>query len=476
MSHPSLRPTLHIGILAVALATAPLTTPIGPAVAQEPAVPTDLTAIVRQKMPTVVAITTRQRVQDPEATPPLSAEMPFHEFFRRFFEEHLDPRRRQPRQSLGSGFVISPDGHVVTNDHVIGDAEEIAVVFDGRSRVPASLVGRDPAMDIAVLKVDPPAGMSVAAWGDSDAAEPGSWAIAIGSPFGLGGTVTVGVISARSRDIRSGPYDDYLQTDASINSGNSGGPLFNLRGEVIGVNTAIFSPSGGNVGIGFAVPSRNARAIAEQLIRTGHVERGHIGVRLQELTPAIAQALGRPDDKGVLIASVDPGGPAERSGIRVGDVITGFNGSPVESGRDLARAVAAAKPGTQATLTVFRSGQTQQLPIDVGPRPDTRTGQASPEASGRRLGLVLAPVPEQARSQLGLEPGTPGLLVQQVEPGSPAAGTSLRPGDVVVSANNQAVTAPADVANAWAEAQRQNRPVLLRISRQGQALFVAIGG
>jgi len=406
----------------------------------------------------------------------LSEDMPFHEFFRRFFEERLDPRRGQPRQSLGSGFVISPDGHVVTNDHVIGDAEEIEVVFDGRNRLPASLVGRDPAMDIAVLKVEPPAGMAVAAWGDSDAAEPGSWAIAIGSPFGLGGTVTVGVISARSRDIRSGPYDDYLQTDASINSGNSGGPLFNLRGEVIGVNTAIFSPSGGNVGIGFAVPSRNARAIAEQLIRTGRVERGHIGVRLQELTPALAQALGRPDDKGVLIASVDPGGPAERSGIRVGDVVTQFNGSPVEGGRDLSRVVAAAKPGTQATLTVFRSGQTQQLSIDVGQRPNTGTGQAPLEAFGRRLGLALAPVPEQARSQLGLEPGTPGLLVQQVEPGSPAAKTGLRPGDVIVSANNRAVSAPADVANAWAEAQRQNRPVLLRISRQGQALFVAVEG
>ncbi|MBO1905438.1 Do family serine endopeptidase [Microvirga sp. 3-52] len=476
MPRSTLRSALRAEVLAGAIAAAVLLSTPGSALGQEPTAVPDFTAIVRQKMPTVVAITTRQRVQDPEATPPLSAEMPFHEFFRRFFEEHLDPRRRQPRQSLGSGFVISPDGHVVTNDHVIGEAEEIAVVFDGRNRVPASLVGRDPAMDIAVLKVEPPAGMAAAAWGDSDAAEPGSWAIAIGSPFGLGGTVTVGVISARSRDIRSGPYDDYLQTDASINSGNSGGPLFNLRGEVIGVNTAIFSPSGGNVGIGFAVPSRNARAIAEQLIRTGRVERGHIGVRLQELTPAIAQALGRPDDKGVLIASVDSGGPAERSGIRVGDVITGFNGSPVESGRDIARAVAAAKPGTQATLTVFRSGQTQQLSIDVGPRPDTGTGPASLEASGRRLGLVLAPVPEQARSQLRLEPGTPGLLVQQVEPGSPAADTGLRPGDVIVSANNQAVAAPADVANAWVEAQRQNRPVLLRISRQGQALFVAIGG
>jgi serine protease Do len=466
-------------MLVGALATATVSTTAIPVVAQEPAVPTDFTAIVRQKMPTVVAITTRQRVQEREAVPSLPEDLPFREFFRRYFEERLEPQSRQPRQSLGSGFVIGPDGHVVTNDHVIGDAEEIQVVFGTSNRVPARLVGRDPATDLAVLKVDPPPGMMVTAWGDSDAAEPGSWAIAIGSPFGLGGTVTVGVISAQSRDIRSGPYDDYLQTDASINRGNSGGPLFNTRGEVIGVNTAIFSPTGGNVGIGFAVPSRVARSVTDQLIRTGRVERGHIGVSLQELTPAIAQALGRPDDRGVLVAGVEPGGPAARAGLRVGDVVTAFAGTPVEGGRDLTRAVAAAKPGTQAPLTVFRDGRTQELTVSVGPRPDEQPRQASLDApgnGGRRLGLAVVPVPEAARGRLGLEPGTSGLLVQQVEPGSPAAEAGLRPGDVIVSANNRAVTAPADVATAWAEAQRQNRPVLLRVSRQGQALFVAVGG
>lgn len=479
MPHPSLRSILRTGALAGALATATVSTTTGPAVAQAPAAPTDFTAIVRQKMPTVVAITTRQRVQEPEATPALPEDLPFHEFFRRFFEERLEPRRRQPRQSLGSGFVISADGYVVTNDHVIGDAEEIQVVFGTSNRVPARLVGRDPATDLAVLKVDPPSGTMVTTWGDSDAAEPGSWAIAIGSPFGLGGTVTVGVISAQSRDIRSGPYDDYLQTDASINSGNSGGPLFNAQGEVIGVNTAIFSPSGGNVGIGFAVPSRVARSVTDQLIRTGRVERGHIGVSLQELTPAIAQALGRPDDKGVLVAAVEPGGPAARAGLRVGDVVTGFNGIPVESGRDLTRAVAAAKPGTEARISIFGDGRTKELTMTIAPRPDEQPQQASldgPGNGGRRLGVAVAPVPEAARSRLGLEPGTSGLLIQQVEPDSPAAETGLRPGDVIVSVNNRAVTAATDVATAWTEAQRQNRPILLRVSRQGQALFVAVGG
>jgi serine protease Do len=473
MPRSVLRCAFRAELLAGGLAAAILLSTLSPALGQGPTTVPDFTAIVLQKMPSVVAITIRQRAREPEATPPLSEDLPFHEFFRRFFEERLDPRRRPRRQSLGSGFVIAPDGHVVTNDHVIGDAEEIEVVFDGRNRVPARLVGRDPATDIAVLKVDPPAGMSVAAWGDSDAAEPGSWAIAIGSPFGLGGTVTVGVVSARSRDIRSGPYDDYLQTDASINSGNSGGPLFNARGEVIGVNTAIFSPSGGNVGIGFAVPSRNARAIAEQLIRTGRVE-----VRLQEITPAIAQALGRSDDKGVLIALVEPGGPAEKAGIRLGDVVTGFNGVPMESGRDLSRAVAAAKPGTQASVSVFRDGRSQDLTVTIGPRPDVSAGQTLPEAAegGRRLRLVLAPIPEATRSQLGLESGSSGLLVQQVEASSPSAGAGLRPGDPILSANNRPVNQPADVANAWAEARRQNRPVLLRVSRQGQALLVAVEG
>jgi serine protease Do len=227
-----------------------------------------------------------------------------------------------------------------------------------------------------------------------------------------------------------------------------------------------------------ASPSRNARAIAEQLIRTGRVERGHIEVRLQEITPAIAQALGRSDDKGVLIALVEPGGPAEKAGIRPGDVVTGFNGGLVESGRDLSRAVAAAKSGTRASVSVFRQGRSQDLTVTNGPRPDASTGQTSPEAAegGRRLGLVLAPIPEAARSQLGLEAEASGLLVQQVEPSSPAAGAGLRPGDAILSANNRPVNQPADVANAWAEARRQNRPILLRVSRQGQVLFVAVEG
>jgi serine protease Do len=485
MRHSILGLTLRAGVLTGALAAAGLMALPMPLLAQQAAVPTDFTGIVRQKAPAVVAITTRQRVQEREAQPTME-DLPFREFFRRYFDEGTGPGLPQPpnlpqpgsrpRQALGSGFVISPDGHIITNSHVVEDAEEIQVVFGERTNVPARLVGRDPATDIAVLKVDPQPNMAAVAWGDSDAAEPGSWAIAIGSPFGLGGTVTVGVVSARSRDIQSGPYDDYIQTDASINRGNSGGPLFNARGEVIGVNTAIFSPSGVNIGIGFAVPSNTARSVADQLIRTGRVERGYVGLRLQEVTPALAQALGRPDGKGALVASVEPGGPAERAGIKSGDVITQFNRQPVESGRDLSRAVAATKPGAQASLTVIRDGRTEELTVTIGQRQEERTQQAAAgsEDTGKRLGVALAPVPEATRGQLGLEPGASGVLIQQVEPNSPAAETGLRAGDVIVSANNQPVNAPTDVASAWAEAQRQNKPILLRVRREGQFLFVAV--
>lgn len=467
----SLRTHVFAGVLAI-LALAPLPVP-----AQQ--VPADFTAIVKQKTSAVVAITTRQRVEEQDQAQSLPDNLPFREFFRRYYGELPEPPRQQPRLALGSGFIISSDGHIITNNHVVEDAAEIHVVFGDRTNVPATVIGRDPATDIAVLKIDPRPNMTVATWGDSDAAEPGSWVIAIGSPFGLGGTVTVGVVSARSRDIRSGPYDDFIQTDASINRGNSGGPLFNTRGEVIGVNTAIFSPSGVNIGIGFAVPSRTAQAVADQLIRTGRVERGYVGLHLQEITPAIAQALGRPDDKGVLVASVEPGGPAEKAGLQSGDVITQFDGKPVESGRDLSRTVAAMKPGTQASMTVIRDGKPQELTVAIGQRSDEQTARLpTPDGAdgGKRLGLALSPIPEAARGQLGLEPGTSGVLIQRVDPSSPAAEAGLKQGDVIMSANNQPVSAPADVAKAWADAQGQKRPILLRVKREDQYLFVAIEG
>ncbi|ESY68352.1 protease Do [Mesorhizobium sp. LNHC252B00] len=438
---------------------------IAPLTAQE--IPNDFTAIVRQKLAAVVAITTRQIIQD---------QTTLNDFLDPF-NGRPGPAQPQVREALGSGFVINPEGYIVTNNHVVADATEIHVVFSDKETAPARLVGRDPGTDIAVLKVDPRPNMATTAWGDSDAVQPGAWTIAIGSPFGLGGTVTVGVLSARSRDIQAGPYDDFLQTDASINRGNSGGPLFNARGEVIGVNTAIVSPSGGSIGIGFAVPSRTAQSVADQLIRTGHIERGFIGVRLQEVTPSIAAALGIPGSKGALVASVEPGSPAEKAGIQAGDVITRFNGKDIQGVRDLTLAAASQKPGSKATVTRNRDGSQQELTLTVGQRKDEegQTGAVpAPDAADQRLGLSLSPIPDEVRPQLGLQPGTTGVFIQDVAPNSLAAENGLRPGDVIVSANNRDVAQPSDIQEEWAKSRRQNRPILLRINRQGQSLFVAV--
>ncbi len=432
--------------------------------------PPDFTSIVRQQLPAVVAIMTRQMAEEQALAMP--DDLPFGIPFRPFYDERRGVQQR-PRTSLGSGFVITAEGHIVTNNHVVENAAEVEVVFPDKTTFSARLVGRDPPTDLAVLKIDPRPNMAVAKWGNSDAVEPGAWVIAIGSPFGLGGTVTVGVLSARSRDIGAGLYDDFLQTDASINQGNSGGPLFNAQGEVIGVNTAIFSPIGANIGIGFAVPSRTAETIAEQLIKWGRVERGYLGVRLQQVTPALAQALRLRDTKGALIASVEPGGPAEVAGIRTGDVITSFGGRTIESPRDLMRAVAAQRPGTQVQLTLQRAGAVRELTATVGQRDEpARSGPAPDgEGAGRRLGLALAPLDDLARRRSGIEGG---VVVQRVEPNSPAAESGLRPGDIIVAANERDVSQPAEVAEEWTKSRGERRPLLLRILRDGQYRFVGV--
>jgi serine protease Do len=291
--------------------------------------------------------------------------------------------------------------------------------------------------------------------------------------------VTVGVLSARSRDIQAGPYDDFLQTDASINRGNSGGPLFNARGEVIGVNTAIVSPSGGSIGIGFAVPSRTAQNIADQLIRTGRIERGFIGVRLQEITPSLAEALGMTDEKGALVASVEPNSPAEKAGLKPGDVITRFNGKGVQGVHDLTLATASQKPGSKATLTLSKGGKDREVALVIGERkdPEVKTGAVPDKSSAAEsLGLSLSPIPDQARQQLGIKPGTTGVFVMEVVPDGLAAQSGLQPGDVIVSANDRPVTEPSDIVEEWTKSRRQSKPILFRLERQGQSVFVAVAG
>jgi len=456
-----------------------------PAIAQE--VPGDFTGIVEQMSPSVVAITTRRVVEqeraefDPQQLPPQ-----LREFFGRRGEQMpgmpgLQTPQQQPQQprqarALGSGFFVSADGYIVTNNHVIAEADEIQVMFgDGETRS-AELVGADPATDLAVLRIEPDAEVTVAPWGDSDAMQPGAWTIAIGSPFGLGGTVTVGVLSARSRDIRTGPYDDYLQTDAAINRGNSGGPLFNGAGEVIGVNTAIFSPTGASVGIGFAVPSRTAMRVVEQLIETGVVERGFLGVRLQELTPALARAFGIDAAEGAVVVSVEPDSPAEAAGLTAGDVILRFGDEPIEGSREISRLVADVTPGTQVPVTVRRDGEDMQIDVTVGmrePPEPPRTG-AVPEPEDAVLGLALSPLPEVMQRQLGLDPDTQPAVVQRVEPGGPAAEAGMLQGDVIVQVDNRPLAGPGDVSTAWRAAREEERPLLMRVLRNGNPLFVAI--
>jgi serine protease Do len=448
-----------------------------PSMAQQ--VPGDFTEIVERMSPSVVAITTRRAVEqqraeiDPEQLPP-----PLREFFGRrdrMLPQSPMPRQRQAR-ALGSGFFVSQDGFIVTNNHVIAEADEIQVMFgDGETRN-AELVGADPATDLAVLRIEPGMEVTVAEWGDSDAMQPGAWTIAIGSPFGLGGTVTVGVLSARSRDIRTGPYDDYLQTDAAINQGNSGGPLFNGAGEVIGVNTAIFSPTGASVGIGFAVPSSTARRIVDELIDTGQVRRGFVGLRLQELTPALARAFGVDDEEGAVVVSVEPDGPAEAAGLTTGDVIRRLDDEPVEGSRDLARMVAALQPGSQVPMTVRREGEDMEIEITIGMREQAvpvETG-AIPEPDDARLGLALSPLPEALRRELDIPAPAGAVVVQRVEPGGPAAEAGMLEGDVIVQIDNRPLEGPGDVAPAWRAAREEDRPLLMRVLRNGNPLFVAI--
>lgn len=431
--------------------------------------PPDFTSIVAATENAVVGIATRRLVEDERSMLDLLPE-PFRERFR----DRQPNGEPQPRRGLGSGFLISEDGHVVTNAHVIDAATEIMVRLADETMLPAELVGADPLTDLAVLKIDPPADMVVAAWGDSDALEPGAWTIAMGSPFGLGGTVTVGVLSAHSRDIRVGPYDDYLQTDASINMGNSGGPLFNHAGEVIGVNTAIFSPVGMNIGIGFAVPSATAQGIVDQLLATGEIRRGFVGLSLQEVTDTMARALGLDEPEGVLVGQVQPGGPAEAAGLQHGDIVLRLDGETIESPRDLSFEIAGREPGTTVTMTFRRNGETHEAELTLATREveevEARLEDPLPEED-RALGIGLAPLPEPLRQELGIDGG---VVIGNVEPGSIAARTGLQEGDVILEVERQPVEQPAEVAQAWQSAQAEERPLLMRVRRGEMALFVAL--
>jgi len=388
------------------------------------------------------------------------------EFFQQFFGRNLPmPVPDQEIRGMGSGFIIGEDGYIVTNNHVIDDADKITVTLNNGQEYAAELLGSDPKSDLALLKID--AGdLTTVSFGDSDHARVGDWVVAIGNPFGFGGTATVGIISARGRDLHAGPYDDFLQIDAPINQGNSGGPVFNTRGEVIGINTAIFSPNGGNVGIGFAIPAAQAKLVVAELKDSGTVDRGWLGVQLQGMDQDLAESLGFDQPTGALVADVQEDSPAERAGVEVGDVIVEYQGEAVDSPKSLSRMVGSSSSNEKVALKVSRNGKLKTLHATLG-RADEPLNIASAD-HGEALGLALAPLDERAREQLGVDDNVKGAVISGVQPSSPAASRGLERGDIIVSVDQRRVSSPNDVAKAIEQARHDGDDSVLLLVRRGE--------
>ncbi|HKA70503.1 MAG TPA: Do family serine endopeptidase, partial [Xanthobacteraceae bacterium] len=418
--------------------------------------PDAIADVAEQVIDAVVNISTSQKIeQRGGATPQLPPGSPFEEFFEEFFKNRRGPGgdtpNRGPRRvnSLGSGFIVDPEGIVITNNHVISDADEVTVILNNGDRLKAEIVGRDQKTDLAVLKVKTERPLKSVRFGDSEVLRIGEWVIAIGNPFGLGGSVTAGIVSARNRDINSGPYDSYIQTDASINRGNSGGPLFNMNGEVIGINTAIYSPSGGSIGIGFAVPSKNAVAVIDQLRQFGEMRRGWLGVRIQQVTDDIAESLGLKPARGALVAGVDDKGPAKPAGIEPGDVIVKFDGKDIKEMKDLPRIVADTPVGKDVPVVVVRKGKEESKTVKLGRLEDAEKVQAAAKTDNKdedksvvkkTLGLDLSNLTEDLRKRYKIKDSVKGVVITGVEGGSAAAEKRLSPGDVIVEVAQEAVS------------------------------------
>ena len=471
-------------VLVVSLATSPVsaqsqTAQNQPAPGFTQSVPGSFADLSERLSPAVVNISTAQML---DGGPDIGEGSPLEDLFRDLYPDGGEGPRRV--QSLGSGFVISPDGLIVTNNHVIEDADEITVTFPNRLSLTAEVVGIDPHTDLAVLKVEHALPLPFVTWGDSDAARVGDWVLAIGNPFGFAGSVSAGIISARNRDINAGRYDDFIQTDAAINRGNSGGPLFNMSGEVIGVNTAIISPTGGSIGIGFSVPSNLARNVVEQLEEYGETRRGWLGVRIQSVNDELAEALGLERAEGALVAEVTPGGPAEVAGIEAGDVIIEFNDQQIFEMRDLPRIVAETPIDETVPVTVIRGGERKRLEATIAlleeqeraPAAAAPTGD-EPEAGTElpALGLTVRAISQSARVEYEIAEGVEGVLVEAVDPGGPAAEKGIKPGDVIVEVGQEPVQTASGVKEQLAAAAKSGRrSVLFLIQSQGELRFVPL--
>ncbi len=445
-----------------------------------------LPAVVNISTSTNVAVRSDRGAPDMPQFPPGS---PFERFFRDFMERNRpgatpSPRGERPpaptrrSQSLGSGFIVDPSGIVVTNNHVIDSADEITVTLTDGTELKAELIGKDDRTDIAVLRVKPDKPLPAVPFGDSDAARVGDWVVAIGNPFGLGGTVTAGIVSARGRDIHQGPYDNFIQTDAAINKGNSGGPLFNMAGEVVGINTAIYSPTGGSVGVGFSIPANLAKNVVSQLRDFGRARRGWLGVRIQQVTPEIAESVGMKEPMGAMIAGVTEGGPAEDAKFRNGDIVLKFNDRPVRDMRALPRIVADSAIGKEVPVVVWRDGKEVTLPTKVGELPEEqKTASTAPDKPSpvkslelSALGLELSPITPETRERFQLSADQKGVLVIAVADGTPAADKGLKPGDVIVEVQQEEVQTPNDVQERVEKVRKANRRSVLMLVQTSDGL------
>jgi serine protease Do len=459
----------------------------GPSFARGPASVADIAEGLQDA---VVNISTTQTIKGSDEGVPgrkVPKGSPFEKFFNDFFDDEDNGGPPHKVSSLGSGFVIDPSGLIVTNNHVIEGADEIIINFtDGTKLKVTKILGHDPKTDLALLKVEPKEPLKAVTFGDSSKMRVGDWVMAIGNPFGLGGTVTVGIVSATKRDINAGPYDDFIQTDAAINRGNSGGPLFNMDGQVIGVNTAIISPTGGSIGIGFAVPSNSAIQVIDQLKEYGETRRGWLGVHVQNVTEEIADSLGLKHPEGALVAQVSPNSPAAAAGLKPSDVILKFDGQAIDDMRDLPKAVASTPIGKDVAVELLRSGQTVDVTVKVGRLPEQDDVEDAADQGGdsdlvepqreELLGLSLAPLTDELRNQYGIGDTVEGVIITEVKPDSPAAKKNVKPGDVIVEVTQEKVRQPQDVVSRLMAIKRSGRrSVLLLLSdAKGELRFVAV--
>ncbi|WP_037151016.1 Do family serine endopeptidase [Rhizobium freirei] len=504
------------------------TVPMNPTLNAGPASVADLASGL---LDAVVNISTSQKVKDEgngPSTPKLPDNSPYRDYFKDFFNNRDDDNSNRKVSSLGSGFVIDPSGYIVTNNHVIEGADDIEAIFPNGTKLKAKLIGTDTKTDLSVLKVEPKHPLTAVKFGDSSKMRIGDWVMAIGNPFGLGGSVTIGIVSARGRNINAGPYDNFIQTDAAINKGNSGGPLFNMKGEVIGINTAIISPSGGSIGIGFAVPSELAEGVVNQLKDFGETRRGWLGVRIQPVTDDVANSLGLGSAKGALVAGVIKGGPVDNGTIKAGDVILKFDGKEVDETRDLLRIVAESSVGKEVDVVIYRDGKEQTVKVTLGRLEDSnqaaaassdkgkqpqlapdgngkhdgvinpdegdddndgmdgqdrggdpqQSPQAQPQtqASSALLGMKLAKLTAENRKSFGIADSVDGVVITEVAPGSAAAEKGLKPGDVVVEVAQEFVQTPGAASDKVSSLKREGRrnAQMMIASPNGDLRFIAV--